>query len=88
VGVPTEGNDSAVKKSLRIIGGSTTTLTGVVLLVLPGPGIPLIIVGLGILAKDIPLAAHWHGKVLHHSRRAANGVGRKFGRGRNGNTGV
>ena len=76
-----------MKKSLRIIGGSTTTLTGVVLLVLPGPGIALIIVGLGILAKDIPLAAHWHGKVLHHSRRAANGVGRKFGRGRDGNAG-
>lgn len=83
--VPAEGNDSAIRKSLRIVGGSTTTLTGVVLLVLPGPGIPLIIVGLGILAKDIPLAARWHGKVLHHSRRAANGVGKKFGRRRPGN---
>ena len=76
-----------MKKSLRIIGGSTTTLAGVVLLVLPGPGIALIIVGLGILAKDIPLAAHWHGKVLHHSRRAATGVGRKLGRGRDSNAG-
>jgi len=76
-----------VKKSLRIIGGSTTTLTGIVLLVLPGPGVALIIVGLGILAKDVPLAAHWHGKALHHSRRAANGVGRKFGRHRNRNAG-
>ena len=76
-----------MKKSLRIIGGSTTTLTGVVLLVLPGPGIALIIVGLGILAKDIPLAAHWHGKVLHHSRRAATGGGRKLGRGRDSNAG-
>jgi len=83
--VPSPGNDNAVKKSLRIIGGSTTTLTGIVLLVLPGPGIALIVVGLGILAKDIPLAAHWHGRVLHHSRRAANGVGRKLGRGGNGN---
>lgn len=73
-----------VKKSLRIIGGSTTTLTGVALLVLPGPGVALIIVGLGILAKDIPLAAHWHGRVLHHSRRAASGVGNKLRRTRTG----
>ena len=82
--VPDERNDTVMKKSLRIVGGSTTTLAGVALLVLPGPGIPLLILGLGILAKDIPVAARLHGKVLHHSRRAArgvnNGIGRRFRR--------
>ena len=63
-----------MEESIRIIGGSTTTLTGVVLL-LPWPSIALIVVGLGIMAKDIPLAAHRHGRVLNHSRRGASGVG-------------
>ena len=78
--MPPENDANVMKKSLRIIGGSTTTLAGVALLVLPGPGVALIVVGLGILAKDIPLAAHWHGRVLHHSRRAASGVGNKLRR--------
>ena len=72
-------------KTLRIVGGSTTTVMGLALMVLPGPGIPLLIIGLGLLAKDIPLAARLHARVLHHSRRVTDGVGsglkRRFRRG-------
>lgn len=43
------------------VAGFATLTTGVVLLVLPGPGIPLIVVGLGLLAlefrwAEVPLA--------------------------------
>ena len=62
-------------KALRIVGGSTTTAMGLALMVLPGPGIPLLIIGLGLLAKDVPLAARLHARLLHHSRRVTNGVG-------------
>lgn len=75
----------AAVKALRIVGGSTTTVMGLALMVLPGPGIPLLIIGLGLLAKDIPLAARLHARVLHHSRRVTDGVGsglkRRFRRG-------
>ena len=71
-------------RTLRIVVGSTTTVMGLALMVLPGPGIPLLIIGLGLLAKDIPLAARLHARVLHHSRRVTSGVGsglkRRFGR--------
>ena len=71
-----DGNNSHVAvRALRIVGGSTTTLMGLALMVLPGPGIPLVIIGLGLLAKDIPIAARMHARVLHHSSRVAGGVG-------------
>ncbi len=45
--------------------GGATLLTGVVLLVLPGPGIPLIILGLLILASEFA----WAERTLHQVRR-------------------
>ena len=47
------------------IAGGATLLTGVVLLVLPGPGIPLIILGLLILASEFA----WAERALHQVRR-------------------
>ena len=65
---------SVVTKAVRIAGGTATTLTGVALLVLPGPGLLLIVAGLGILGKDIPLAARMHQRAMTHAKRAANGA--------------
>ncbi len=65
---------SVVTKAVRIVGGTATTLTGVALLVLPGPGIVLIVAGLGILGKDIPMAARLHQRVMTRARRAASGA--------------
>ncbi|CAB4938605.1 MAG: hypothetical protein F2840_03720 [Actinobacteria bacterium] len=50
--------------AVAVVGGATL-LTGVVLLVLPGPGIPLIILGLLILASEFA----WAERTLHQVRR-------------------
>ena len=73
------GRSSVAARALRIVGGSATTLTGLALLVLPGPGIVLIVAGLGILGRDIPLAARLQRRLIEHAKRAANGA-RNMGR--------
>ncbi|MFM8601588.1 MAG: PGPGW domain-containing protein [Actinomycetota bacterium] len=65
---------SVVTKAVRIAGGTATTLTGVALLVLPGPGLLLIVAGLGILGKDIPVAARLHQRTMAYAKRAASGT--------------
>jgi hypothetical protein len=37
-------------------GGWVLLAVGVLLLVLPGPGIPLVILGLALLSRDVPWA--------------------------------
>jgi hypothetical protein len=54
----------AAKRSLLVrlaflIGGTLCVLLGIAMLVLPGPGLILIVVGLGLLAEDIPFAKRW-----------------------------
>jgi hypothetical protein len=50
---------------LVAVTGGATLFTGLVLLVLPGPGIPLIILGLVILASEFA----WAERTLHQVRR-------------------
>jgi uncharacterized protein (TIGR02611 family) len=49
--------------SARRIGvlvlGSTLTLVGIALLILPGPGVPLIIAGLALLGTQFAWARRW-----------------------------
>ena len=52
------------------IAGGSVVLTGVVLLVLPGPGIPLILLGLVILATEFA----WAQRTLHHVRHRSSKV--------------
>ena len=40
----------------RVTGGLSLLVAGIVLLVLPGPGIPLLLAGLALLARDLPWA--------------------------------
>jgi len=40
----------------RIVAGSAVCLAGLVLLVLPGPGLVVLAIGLAILAQDVPFA--------------------------------
>ncbi len=62
-------------KTARLIAiavlGSTVLMTGIALLVLPGPGILLIAVGLGILALEFAWAKVWLGKVRRGISEAA-----------------
>jgi uncharacterized protein (TIGR02611 family) len=47
--------------------GTIITLAGLAALVLPGPGLVLVLVGLGILAQEVP----WAERMLVYARRKA-----------------
>lgn len=54
---------------LVVLGGFTAVFGGLALLVLPGPGIPLIVVGLGLLALEFRWAEAALVRALEHARR-------------------
>ena len=56
----------------RLTLGTVIVLAGVAMLVLPGPGLLAIFVGLQVLAVDIPLAARAERAVLTRIRRVAD----------------
>lgn len=49
--------------------GATLVVTGLIFMVLPGPGIPLVIAGLAILATEFAWAETLLHKTKHHSNR-------------------
>ena len=57
--------------------GVTLTLLGIIFLVLPGPGIPLIIAGLAILATEFTWAEVLLNRTKHHVNRAVDKVKKK-----------
>ncbi len=54
---------------LFAFGGFAALLGGLVLMVLPGPGIPLVIVGLGLLALEFRWAEAALGRALRQAAR-------------------
>ena len=54
---PAAGWTSRLPRWLRVAVGVLVVLAGIAMLVLPGPGLVAILVGLKILAHDIPVAA-------------------------------
>jgi Putative transmembrane protein (PGPGW) len=54
---------------LVVLGGFAALLGGLALLVLPGPGIPLVIAGLGLLALEFRWAEAALAQALAHARR-------------------
>ncbi len=60
----------------RGCAGALTVALGIALTVLPGPGILLILAGLGILAVDYPFAARLRDRLLEQSGKAAGRAGR------------
>ena len=54
-----EGSDSIYQRRFRIVAGVTTLAVGIVMVPLPGPGIVIIPLGLGMLASEFPWAAKW-----------------------------
>ena len=57
--------------------GFTLVGVGIVLLVLPGPGVPLIIAGLAILATEFAWAEVLLNRTKHHVNTAVNKVRKK-----------
>lgn len=54
--------------------GITLLVLGIIFLVLPGPGIPLIIAGLAILATEFTWAEIWLNRTKHHVNKAVKKV--------------
>jgi len=67
-----------LRRILVLLIGSTVLLAGVLMLVLPGPGILVIIIGLAILATEFV----WAEALLIQARERAARLARKF-RGQN-----
>jgi uncharacterized protein (TIGR02611 family) len=67
---------SSVRRSIVFLIGSTVLLAGVLMLVLPGPGIVVIIVGLAILATEFA----WANRLLTRARDRAARVAAKLRR--------
>ena len=64
-----------VRRILILLIGSTVVLFGVLLLVLPGPGILVIVLGLAILATEFA----WAEALLLRARERAARLAKKFG---------
>lgn len=58
---------NVVARIAIILVGAFVTLAGLAMLVLPGPGIVLFLVGLGILAQELP----WAERLLSYAQRKA-----------------
>ena len=65
-----EATVKSVRKIGMILAGATLLIVGLVMLVLPGPGIPLILGGLTLLAKEF----RWAERLLSHVKFAVAGL--------------
>ena len=65
---------SWVRRLTVLVIGSIVLIAGLLMLVLPGPGILVIIVGLAILATEFV----WAERLLSHARERAARVARKL----------
>jgi uncharacterized protein (TIGR02611 family) len=61
-----------VRRVFLIIAGFTLLLAGVVMLVTPGPGIPVILLGLGLLAAEFVWARRLMDRIKHESGRVVD----------------
>lgn len=56
-----------------MVGGSMLVITGLVLMVLPGPGMLVLGIGLGVLSTEVPFAARLLERVRHRLPQDADG---------------
>jgi uncharacterized protein (TIGR02611 family) len=66
-----------VRRVAAIAGGSVLLVVGIALLVLPGPGIPLIIAGLALLSTQF----HWARRLLAWMRQRVRAATARFRQG-------
>jgi uncharacterized protein (TIGR02611 family) len=64
---PERAKHNIVLRLVFITVGTIVTLAGLAALVLPGPGVVLILIGLGILAQEVS----WAERLLAYARRKA-----------------
>ena len=66
----TEAPARRVGRAVRLVAGWTLLLSGAALLVLPGPGFPLLLGGLALLAREQAWAGRLHRRILDRWARA------------------
>jgi tellurite resistance protein TerC len=64
-----------MKKVIVALVGGTVLLVGIALLVLPGPGLPIVAVGIGILASEFL----WARRALKNAKGAVAKARRRSG---------
>ncbi|MBC7984505.1 MAG: PGPGW domain-containing protein [Candidatus Obscuribacterales bacterium] len=65
--------------AIALVGG-TVLLVGIAMLVLPGPGIVVMLIGLGILGAEFAWARHWLQKLKAAGQKVVTGVTNKMSR--------
>ncbi|MEO3827925.1 PGPGW domain-containing protein [Actinomadura sp. B10D3] len=65
------GYGRSTKRGLVLVGGGAVLLTGIALLVLPGPGLLLVLAGLLILAREFPTLDRYVEPVQERAIQAA-----------------
>ena len=63
------------RRLIILVIGGTVVLIGIALLVLPGPGLAIIALGIAILAIEFA----WAKRVLERGKEAVNSVKQRFG---------
>ena len=60
-----------IRRAVVVVGGFALLAAGGALMVLPGPGIPLVLAGLGLLSLEFEWARRLRHYVMRHARRVA-----------------
>jgi hypothetical protein len=60
-----------IRRAAIVVGGFGLLAVGLALLVLPGPGIPVLIAGLGLLSLEFEWARRLRRRALRHAERVA-----------------
>lgn len=61
-------------RAVFALAGFVVLLAGVIMLVTPGPGVPVIVLGLGMLALEFRWAERWLERVLIRAEQAVDQV--------------
>jgi len=62
-----------VRRGVRVVAGFTLVFVGLLLIVLPGPGLVTIAAGLALLSRDVPFARRWLDVVRRRIPEGADG---------------
>jgi len=60
-----------IRRAAVVVGGFVLLAAGGLLMVLPGPGIPLVVAGLGLLSLEFEWARRLRRYAVYHARRVA-----------------
>jgi uncharacterized protein (TIGR02611 family) len=60
-----------IRRAAIVVGGFALLAVGLALLVLPGPGIPVLVAGLGLLSLEFEWARRLRVEVLRRAERVA-----------------